>query len=195
MDFPSGSTGVDVDRTFSGNCNRVKFVQTGSSSSKSWNIKVPFNDCQIQSIRKIDSVSQNEYTEYALYWNSQISSSSSTQVYQTSQVKIVCRLNPIMLSGTSITAPANSFALPSPPESKVDISSKLSLEIGKVAFSQSILVDETRLTQVDITSSNANNPIIGQPNLTYIGTKSAEIGDYMQLRLVDSSNEVLNKYS
>ena len=195
MDLPSGSTGVDVDETFSGTCKNVKFVQTGAGNSKSWSINVPFTDCGIEPVRKVDSTSQHEYTDYSLYWNSQTSSSSFAQIFHVGQVKMACRLSSFQLGGTSLSVSDNSFLLPNPPESQVDINSKLSLEIGKVVFTESTAVDETSLDQVKITSSMAKSPVVGQPSFTYTEAKFAQIGDYMQLLLVGLSTEVIENYA
>ena len=71
---------------------------------------------------------------------------------------------------------------------------RLSLEVGRVKFSESTAVDEILLNKITITS-NRDNYLIGQPSISYTQAKSSSIGDYMQLRLVDSSNEVFDRFS
>ena len=91
-------------QNFSGACSNVKFSSTGSVKDtdgfNSWNIKVPLSECSMRESTELDSA-WNKYTEYALYWNSQLSDKSAIsqqlndiqQLLQVGQVKLVCRVD------------------------------------------------------------------------------------------------------
>ena len=75
MDYPLGSTGTDVDSTFTGTCENVKLASVGSVDSDysaAWHINVPLGDCGIEEVRKTNAVTGNDYIEYSLYWNSEV---------------------------------------------------------------------------------------------------------------------------
>ena len=94
-------------KNFGGSCSNVKFSSTGSvkdsDGTNSWNLKVPLTDCSITNrITKLDTVGSdgNKYTEYALYWNSQLSNSSPVQqLLQIGQVELVCRVDSFQVKG------------------------------------------------------------------------------------------------
>ena len=103
MENPTGSSGVDVDQNFNGDCTNVKFSSTGgvkdSDDNNSWNLKVPLSDCSISSDNTKTDASDNKYTEYTLYWNSHFSDALAVRkLFQIGQVKLVCRVDSFQVS-------------------------------------------------------------------------------------------------
>ena len=93
----------------------------------------------------------------------------------------------------SVTNDGNTIADATPQQ--IDIRSNLALEIGKSSFTQSP-VSEDSLTETTITSSTNSNVKLG--TLEYQSATTANIGDYMQLLLKDTStttNQIFSKYS
>ena len=86
-------------------------------------------------------------------------------------------------------------ALPDPAEKRLDVQSSLVLEVGKLTFTQNA-VAENSLTEITVTSSTSSNANLGA--LQYQTATSANIGDYMQLLLKDTSstpNQIFLNYA
>ena len=86
-------------------------------------------------------------------------------------------------------------AIPDPSEKRIDIRSNLVLEVGKSSFTQNTVAENT-LSENTITSSTDSNANLGA--LQYETATSANIGDYMQLLLKDTStttNQIFSTYS
>ena len=82
-----------------------------------------------------------------------------------------------------------------PAEKQIDIRSNLVLEVGKSSFVENA-VREDDLTETTVTSSTKANANLGA--LTYQAATTANIGDYMQLQLKDTSatvNQIFSTYS
>ena len=199
MDQPLGSFGTDVDSTFTGTCENVKLASVGSVDSDysaAWYINVPLGNCGIEEVRKTNANTGNDYIEYSLYWNSQVSVNSPVaQLYQIGQIKMVCRLDPLQLDAASVSV-YDTATIPEPSESQIDIRSALRLVVEKAKFEETV-IDEYSLSPVALTSSTATNPVLSQPGIYYSEASTANIGDYMQLNLLDLSygRQVLNSYA
>ena len=86
-------------------------------------------------------------------------------------------------------------ALPDPAEKRLDVQSNLVLEVGKLTFTQNA-VAESSLSEITVTSSTSSNANMGA--LQYKTATSANIGDYMQLLLKDTSstpNQIFSNYA
>ena len=85
--------------------------------------------------------------------------------------------------------------IPDPTDKQVDIRSNLVLEVGKSSFVQNAISEDT-LSETTVTSSTNSNPNLG--SLAYDAATTANIGDYMQLLLKDTSttaNQIFSTYS
>ena len=107
---------------------------------------------------------------------------------------MVCRLDPLQLDAASVSV-YDTATIPQPSESQIDIRSALRLVVGKAKFEETV-IDEYSLLPLALTSSTAT-PVLGQPSIYYSESSTANIGDYMQLSLVDLSygHQVLNRYA
>ena len=88
-------------------------------------------------------------------------------------------------------------AIPDPSDKQIDLQSNLVLEVGKSTFADNA-VSESGMTGTTITSSSASNANLGQSSIEYGTASTANIGDYMQLQLKDTSvtaNEIFSTYS
>ena len=88
-------------------------------------------------------------------------------------------------------------AIPDPSDEQIDLQSNLVLEVGKSAFIDKA-VSESGMTETTITSSVASNANLGQSSIEYKTASTANIGDYIQLQLKDTStttNEIFSTYS
>ena len=86
-------------------------------------------------------------------------------------------------------------AIHDPSEKRIDIRSNLVLEVGKSSFTQNMVAEST-VSENTISSSTDNNANLGA--LQYETATSANIGDYMQLLLKDTStttNQIFSTYS
>ena len=212
MATPTGSAGTDVVTGWSGGtCTNVKLSATGTvtdlDGANSWNMKMPLTNCAIQATEGTDANTSKKYIEYALYWNSQLLDSqlATQQLYQIGQVKMTCRVDPFQLDAPVVKVTEDADAISDPAASRIDIRSALSLKIRKFAFTDTDKVDEAGLTAVTVTSTVAGTPVLSQTlkagsdytDLT--ANDKVAIGDYMELKLVDTStptaNAILSAYS
>ena len=86
-------------------------------------------------------------------------------------------------------------AIPDPSDERIDLQSNLVLEVGKSTFTENA-VSESGMTETTITSSTDANANLG--TIEYNTASTANIGDYMQLKLKDTStttNEIFSAYS
>ena len=86
-------------------------------------------------------------------------------------------------------------AIPDPSDQQIDLQSSLVLEVGKSTFTENA-VSESGMTETTITSSVDTNANLG--TIEYDTASSANIGDYMQLQLKDTStttNQIFSTYS
>ena len=211
MATPSGSAGTDVVAGWSGGtCTNVKLASTGavtdSDGANSWNLKMPLTNCGIAASEVTDATTNKKYIEYALYWNSQLIDSqlATQQLYQIGQVKMTCRVDPFQLDAPVVKVTEDADAISDPAASRIDIRSALSLKIRKFAFTDTDKVDEAGLTAVTVTSTVAGTPVLsqtlkaGSDYTDLAANDKVAIGDYMELKLVDTSttpNEILLAYS
>ena len=89
----------------------------------------------------------------------------------------------------------NNDFISDPSDKRIDLRANLILEVGKSSFTQNSVAENT-LTESTITSSTAPNANLGA--LEYQTASAANIGDYMQLLLKDTStttNEIFSTYS
>ena len=88
-------------------------------------------------------------------------------------------------------------AIADPSDEQIDLQSNLVLEVGKSTFIEKA-VSESEMTETTITSSVDANANLGQSSIEYKTASTANIGDYMQLQLKDTSattNEIISTYS
>ena len=82
-----------------------------------------------------------------------------------------------------------------PIETRLKLVSNLVLEVGISSFTQNT-ISEDNLKEMTITSSTDPSPILGALQYqTMTEDMTANIGDYMQLLLKDTSGEVFPVYS
>ena len=120
-----------------------------------------------------------KYIAYDLYWNS-LFADTTQNMYQIGQVKFTCRVDPYQEDATSVVITEDE-AVDDPVEQRVDINAGLSLEINKAAFDGAL--DESTLAEVVIDSGAGT---YGQAALTYTTATEAKLGDYMELKLVET---------
>ena len=120
-----------------------------------------------------------KYTAYDLYWNS-LFADTTQNMYQIGQVKFTCRVDPYQEDATSVVITEDE-AVDDPVEQRVDINAGLSLEINKAAFDGAL--DESTLAEVVIDSGAGT---YGQAALTYTTATEAKLGDYMELKLIET---------
>ena len=188
MATPTGTAGSDVvtsgvcvDST--GTALAVKPTQTmtdsDGASAYGW-ASIALDSCGISGVEATDSTTQALYYEYSLFWND-ILSPAATSFFQLGQTELKCRFDADQHDAASLSTISEDTQIADPSEKNVDLATDLTLQIGKVVF------DGSSIDEAALSAYLASDTATGQASLSYAATTTANLGDYMELKLVDGS--------
>ena len=154
---------------------------TDDASSPAFGWTVPLS---CATMTQVSDGTNNDYVKYELYWNSQFNDATQN-MYQLGQVMFTCRIDPYQEDATGVVTVSEDTAVDDATEKYVDIAAALELNIYKATFDGGS-IDESTLTTVAVDSDAGT---YGQASLTYTLATTADLGDYMQLKLENASGQ------